>query len=161
MFLQDSDIQTQLAAVLKTDASNLDPYWTATLIPTWHANAYQDIVTRLTARGFTGNQIASWDRGKEFESCLSLFWLLTQGSGLHDFDDRAIERLDRRKELDTMLITSQGIELVPGVVGEGKTVGSGVLNENMQGLQFRYGVGTGTASPYGFGAPYPWGRQIW
>lgn len=162
MFLTDSDIQARLAAVLKVDQADLDPYWVGVLIPDCHLNAYNEIVTRLSARGFSMSAITSWDRGKEFESAISLYWLLVQGAGLHDYSDQAVKALDRRGELDKILLTTGGAEIVPDITNEGKTIGSGTLNENLRGLQFRYGAGPGQATfSTGPGAWQPWPRQIW
>ncbi len=122
-FITDNDLKTKLAANLKVaDASQLPAGWTQ-IITDSNAAAYANIVGVLSARGYTGAQIASWDRGAEFNSDLGLFWCLVKGAGLHGNDATFIDKLDRRKELEDVAIMNGGVLVTPdtgGAVGYGQ-----------------------------------------
>jgi hypothetical protein len=48
--------------------------------------------------------VDAWDRGSEFETDIGLYWCLVKGAGLHGYDSTYIKLLDRRKELETVLL---------------------------------------------------------
>jgi hypothetical protein len=88
---------------------------------------WQDIVNHLRARGYTQAQVDAWDSRAVFNRDQGLFWALTNGAGLHGFDDRYIGKLDRRAELDGLVILIVGVATAPGdTAGEGQ-VKSGAL----------------------------------
>jgi hypothetical protein len=125
-----SVIQDRLKGLLK--AASWDalvetaPYWTE-IVGDSLDEAYQEILTRLAARGFTPAQIASWDRRAAFERDIALWWCLVKGAGLHDFEDKFISKLDRRAELDTVTLTIDGE--VEDPESEDAAVGFGTLDD--------------------------------
>lgn len=75
--------------------------------------AFGEIVSALSSRGYTGAQISLWDRRQEFNKDLGLFWALTEGGVAKNFDDKFIEKLDRREELKEVFITSGSEPMYP------------------------------------------------
>ncbi len=95
------------------------PYW-VTIVADAQTSAYQEIVGRLIERGFTEAQINSWDRGAEFELVIMKYWALVNGGGLSgNYDDRFIKMLDRRRELDDVMIAVAGVYITPGQMQPG------------------------------------------
>lgn len=140
MFLPDAQIQPSVAAALhKPDWNTLTagttgaaPFWIQ-IVADAHVQAYNEIVTRLAARGYTLAQILTWDRGPEFEKSLTVFWALNNGAGLEALDDKFLARLDRRDELsgneqrgiEAVAVTAQGVPLIPAATGAVGLVSSG------------------------------------
>jgi hypothetical protein len=148
MFVKDGHIKTRLAALLKkgsdTGPSGLQPYWDV-IVTDSHQSAWNEIVRRLAMRGHSLGQINTWDAGSEFEIDISLFWCLTKGAGLHGYDDKFITKLDRRDELDDVIITSGGSIVVPdGDTGD--QVGFGYLRDDQSLVTMDLG-GEGPAGP--------------
>ncbi len=106
-FLTDAELKTTLAATLKVAEGELPAYWT-TLITECNQAAYKDVRGGLIQRGFTSTQADSWDRGKEYQRDIALYWLLVRGAGLHEYDQKFILLLDRRKDLQTTLVEIAG-----------------------------------------------------
>jgi hypothetical protein len=106
-FLTDTEFRQSLADTLKVNAAELGGYWDR-LCQEAHLSAYRDVRGALLMRGFAPGQIDQWDRGAEFERDLGLYWALVRGSNVHSFDQTAIDRLDRRKELETVMVELAG-----------------------------------------------------
>jgi hypothetical protein len=106
-FLTDAELKASLAATLKVDSSSLAAYWD-TLITECNQAAYLDVRGGIIQRGFTSTQADSWDRGKEFQRDIGLYWLLVKGAGLHEYDQKFVQLLDRRNELKSVLIEVAG-----------------------------------------------------
>ena len=134
MFLTDAHIRASVVAALKVSAGDLPDYWDQ-LINESHTAAYQEIVGALIGRGFTQAQIDAWSRGAEFEKDLALFWALTKGGGLHNYDDRFPKSLDRRKDLLTVQVYSGGVWVTPGE--DPGTVGSGAISTSDDLFNYR------------------------
>lgn len=90
-------------------------------------DAYQDILGELSARGFTVAQVGTWVRRVQFNLDIGLYWVLTKGASLQAFDEKFVNKLDRRAELaDVVLLDEAGNRLEPA--SEGSTiVGQGDL----------------------------------
>lgn len=106
-FLTDAELKTSLAATIKVASGDLPAYWD-TLITECNSAAYLDVRGGLIQRGFTAVQADAWDRGKEFQKDIGLYWLLVKGAGLHEYDQKFVMLLDRRKELQTVLVEIAG-----------------------------------------------------
>lgn len=76
--------------------------------------AAADITSALTGRGYTSSQIDEWDRRVEFNKHLGLFWCFISGNVSSTYSDVMINKLDRRKELQTVQITIGGEIATPG-----------------------------------------------
>lgn len=107
MFLTDSDFRTALAGALKVDAADLAKYWDLQCQQA-HESAYLDIRGALLVRGFTATQVDLWDRGGEFERDIGIFWACVRGLASAALDPVALDRLDRRAELMTVLVEVAG-----------------------------------------------------
>lgn len=131
-FLTDGQLETALAAALKVaSVSDLDDYWD-TIVPQANAAAYQEILGRLLRRGFTKAQVDAWDRGSEFQRDIGLYYALIKGGVYAGYDPRTVQALDRRKELDSVLVFVSGVwktpEESPGTCGSGSLSPSGIFN---------------------------------
>lgn len=103
MFLSDSEFRQALADTLKIDVAKLGSYWDRQCKQA-HESAYLDVRGALLARGFTAAQADSWARGAEFERDIGLFWALVRGMGVANIGSEFIDRLDRRAELQTVMV---------------------------------------------------------
>lgn len=126
-FVTDSAIRQRLASLLKTDAGKVPAYWDI-IISDSNLAAYQEIVGRLAERGYDAGQIASWDRGSEFEIDIGLFWSLVKGAGLHAYDDKFIKNLDRRAEIDDVIVLAAGVIILPNNSAQGTKIGWGQVS---------------------------------
>jgi hypothetical protein len=136
MFITDSQLLDLIAAALKVGGGQAAlvataPYW-STLASEANTAAYNEIVARLTARGFTPAQIAAWDRGAEFQKNIGLYWALVKGGALDGFDDRFIRALNQYvADVRDVLVTNGGVWQVtgdtPGTVSTGAFTGSNDL----------------------------------
>jgi hypothetical protein len=124
MFVSDTVILTDLAADLKQpDLPTLlgkAPWWSAAVsLP--HLQAYNHIVARLAARGYTPAQIAAWDRGPEFERVLGVYWALVENGILSEVGLKCIEKYERYfKDLESVTLTAGGgvVQDPLGMVGQ-------------------------------------------
>jgi hypothetical protein len=136
MFLTDVQIETALAAILKQNVSDL-PDYEPTILTDAHNSAYNDIASRLVARGFTLAQVNAWDRGAEFEKDIALWWCFDKMAGLSQaVDDRFIGKLDRRAELIDTPVTNGFKPIRP--TGGINSVGRGDTDDSAS--QFFYEV---------------------
>jgi len=114
-FIADTVLQTALEAILKVAQGTLlvnTPYW-GNIITASNLSAYNSIVTNLQAQGFTPQQISLWDRGIEYNTDIGLYWCLIKGAALHSYDDKFMNRFDRRKELNPAVVTNGGLFVYP------------------------------------------------
>jgi hypothetical protein len=123
------DLRGKLAAALHLAVDDpgidADSPWQQFLVDSLQS-AKDDIVDWLTWRGYTPTQIDSWVRGAELQGDIGLWWTLTKGAGLHNYDQKFIDKLDRRPELADVLVRDAGgiIPLEddqPAIVGRGKS----------------------------------------
>lgn len=131
MFLSEAKIKQAVADKLSTDVANLASHWDG-IIKAAHVSAYNQIVSRLLARGFTLAQVTAWDDGPEYEKDLSVFRALNDGGSLGAFSDTAIKVMDRRAELDKMgSLIIVGVWTRPGNTDPGPgLVGTGSFDTN-------------------------------
>lgn len=126
-----------LADMLKKSVEDLADYYTR-IVPAANQAAADDITYRLMARGYSLAQIDQWDQRVTFNTDLGLFWALTKAGGLGDYSDQWVNKLDRRKELDTIALFVGGSVVLPGedADGSGFAVGGGRLSED--GYRFNF-----------------------
>jgi hypothetical protein len=76
--------------------------------------AYQEIVTVLTERGYTAAQIAAWDRGAEFNRKIGVCLSLTNIGVNHEVDEQRLDRICKcREELLTVSVLVSGVLVEP------------------------------------------------
>ena len=100
-FISDDELFDLVAATLHKTVSDISrdaPFWRKIVVVA-NSKAYNEIVTRLAERGFTTKQISNWDRGIEFQRDIGRYWALNDGAGLGAYEDKFIDKFDRRKEL--------------------------------------------------------------
>jgi hypothetical protein len=115
-FLTDTELKATIANILQQDPAAMPSFWDD-IITNANNAAYQDIYTNLVRRGFTIAQVVSWDRGKEFQKDIGTYWALLRGGALGAFGE-GYKGLDRRKELEAVELTINGIWQQPGgIVG--------------------------------------------
>lgn len=112
MFITDTDLKARLASLLSIAPTTLATKWDV-IVRDSNRSAYNEIVGVLLGRGFTLSQITSWARGAEFETDIGLFWCAIKGGGLEGYDDKFINRLDRRKELKEVDVVVAGVFIEP------------------------------------------------
>lgn len=136
-WIADVALKQALADMLKKSVSDLSAYWDR-IITEANRSATDDITYRLMARGYSVAQIDQWDQRVTFNTDIGLFWALTRGGGLGDYPDLWVNKLDRRKELDTIAIFAGGVVILPGADsdGSGFAIGGGRLNE--AGYRFNF-----------------------
>lgn len=92
--------------------------------------AYNEIMSKLIARGLTATQVSTWVRGEEFQLDIATFWLAKDyGWGGRDEDEIDWTKVfDRRAELDTVAVVNNDDELL--LSGKGIAVGMDLLDIN-------------------------------
>jgi hypothetical protein len=111
-FLTDLQISQSVADLLKVTLANL-PAYAANVVTEAHAAAFAEIQGRLLNRGYTLAQITSWDQGAFYERQISLYFIMVNVAGTGDYSDLWVKQYDRRKDLDTVLISIGGIFVQP------------------------------------------------
>lgn len=102
-FITREDFRQSLADTLKVSVPELGANWDRQCEEAMRS-AYLDIRGALIQRGFTAAQISLWERGAEFQRDIGLYWALVRSGSTVPMDDRILERLDRRKELMTVVV---------------------------------------------------------
>ena len=114
MFITDAQLKTSLAAQLKVASeSDVPAFFTNDILTRSNLAAYQDILGRLLARGFTKAQVDSWDRGAEFQTAIALYWCFVNAGMYGGYDVETLRALDRRKDLDKELVFASGVWIQP------------------------------------------------
>lgn len=117
-FLTDAAVLQSVADIQHQDVGSL-PLQLGTLaspgnvVLEAHAAAYNEIVGRLLNRGYTLAQITSWDQGVFYERQISLYFVLVNVAGTFGYSDLWIKQYDRRKDLDTVLVSISGSFVQP------------------------------------------------
>lgn len=132
-WISEADLKQKVADILKKDVGDLDAYWDRH-VATARTDGYGDIAARLLGRGYTMSQLDAWDDRVKYNRHQALYWLFVEGYLPTDADDREINKLDHRKELEdpgiTLMINGQAVP--PGSTDEtdGGSVGGGVIDES-------------------------------
>lgn len=101
----------------------------------WAAGAIHDV---LVGRGF-GDYLDTWDRREEFNESLGLFWLFTLGGVPYASSDLFVNKLDRRKELETARVFVNGVMVRPTQdydESPAGSVGGGVMGSGFEPLSW-------------------------
>lgn len=118
-YITDEALKDAVAAALNlASAADLPDFWDD-IVTNSNESAYQDIVRRLQARGYTLAQIDAWGSRIEFNRDIGLYWSLVKGAGTAGFDDKFIARLDRRLELDEVYVDVEDAD-GPQPIGHGR-----------------------------------------
>ena len=92
--------------------------------------AYNEIIDRMTKRGFSQAQIDQWDRRVEFNTQIGLWWCFACGGVPANGDDRWVKNFDLRKDLDSVGLFIGGARQWPELGRDedpGGSVGGGML----------------------------------
>lgn len=92
--------------------------------------AYNEIIDRMTRRGFTKGQVDQWDRRVEFNTQIALWHCFAAGGVPANGDDKWVKNYDVRKDLDTVGLYVGGVKVWPGAATNddpGGSVGGGML----------------------------------
>ncbi|MCS7015612.1 MAG: hypothetical protein RMJ19_02020 [Gemmatales bacterium] len=109
---QREQIRQIAALVVHRDPSDWPEGWDI-LIDHARRTAWQNLLSCLTARGYSPHQIACWDGCAEYLRDLTLYWVLTMAAAFTAVPETVLRRLDRRSELHTVQITIQGQPCCP------------------------------------------------
>src|ERR1700674_3285704 len=109
----------------------LESFWTSIVADALN-ESYADIISRLSARGFTPIQISQWDRGQEYQIDIGLFFCLTKGGATQEnvSADR-FKVVDRREELCKVVFTIGGLETFPPLDGFNVIAGGPVTRNSL------------------------------
>ncbi len=91
---------------------------------------YNEIIDRMTRRGFSQGQIDAWDRRVEFNTQLSLFWCFAYGGVPTSGDDKWVKNFDVRKDLNEVGLFIDGLKVWPTLAKNedpGGKIGGGML----------------------------------
>jgi hypothetical protein len=124
------EVLQDVADILKKDVEKLEMYWLRIADRVLN-DGYNDCVSRLLGRGYTMAQLDGWSDRVRYNRDQSLFWLFVRGFLPSNSDDREVDKLDHRKELETALtIMVNGVAVAPGATeNDGASVGGGTISE--------------------------------
>lgn len=129
-WITDQQLKDKLIAVLQKASLEVDAPWDE-IIPDANKAAYDDIVEPLLKRGYTIDQIDSWDARTTYNIDIGLFWCLVKGGCTKDFDETFIMLLDRRAKLETLEIILDGEIVVPETLTGSGTIKSGAMESDL------------------------------
>ena len=141
MFITSATLTQAIADRLKLANGVGDlQQWTYSIIADALTASYQEILGRLLRRGFTLAQANSFDRGAEFQNDLGVyyFWTRTGIYGGNNVD--AVKALDRRKELNSVIVFNAGVWVDPPQAAAGQAV-VGRQDDGMFGWPHRWDCG--------------------
>jgi hypothetical protein len=130
-FLSDDELATRADAIFRTGDAVEPAAWQTSAVTDANASAWGAIVSGLTARGYTLEEILMWVEGPAFQGDLGEYFLslrakLDVGQSTRDFG--TVKALDRREELKTLLIvTAAGVLVVPTALPRSSAVGHGEI----------------------------------
>lgn len=131
MFLTDAELKKAIADGFHKAVTELSDAWDG-IVPDANEEAYKDICGILMGRGFLLSQVVAWDRGKAIQRLQGMYWAYIHGGALHNYDQSWIDRLDQRKNLESMPVAIDQAEL-PQDATAGPPV-SGMLAEKSTDL---------------------------
>lgn len=126
-FLDDDVLKSAVAARLKQDSKDVPPWWDP-IITDANVAAHNEICSALAGRGFTHDQIDSWDRGIEFQKAIGLYWVFNDGAITAAYADTFIKPKDRREELKTVTVTVD-CEMIDPEAAKGAKVSWGLMSD--------------------------------
>lgn len=113
-WITDEDLLQRLLDRLQKAEMDTEGAWD-TIITDANRWAHGEIVSALAGRGYTMSQINAWTQRQDYNVDLAIFWALTNAGTTKSWDQRFIDKLDRRKELMTVKVVGTDGELVvPG-----------------------------------------------
>lgn len=122
-------IKDQVAATLHVGgAPNLPTEWDAICS---HAarRAAAELRSLFILKGYSPDQLASWDDAFTYSQMLGTYFAITAGSSLSDYPTKGIDWMDVRKELrEAAALIVGGSAVGPAAGGEVGGVGSGTVS---------------------------------
>jgi hypothetical protein len=103
-YISDATLKTAVAESIGQLSAELATRWDG-LIAQANIDAYYFILRKLGERGYTKVQIDAWPEAATFNRKIGLLFVLEEGGVLSTFSDTFIRAIDRRKELDTALLS--------------------------------------------------------
>ena len=124
-------LEQDVKDILKLEeAATLEAYWTR-LVEKARQTGYADLTEILLGRGYTIGQLDAWDNREVYNRQQSLFWLLTETSWGIGYDDKEINKLDRRPQLlKAATIMVNGVPVAPAGTDASGGIGGGVICED-------------------------------
>lgn len=130
--LTDDMLTQRLRAALKLEANQPTPPWWSPLVTDAVSFARGEVRSRLVARGYSASQITQWERLEEFGKDIGLWHLLLNGGLLEAYPEleKLLPLLDRRTELDTVVLLSPDGEHLHAEIEHHGLVGHGRMKNN-------------------------------
>ena len=113
-WIDENDMRRATASVLRmANPSLLPTHWTEP-IQACIEEAYQYIRRVLAGRGFTADQIESWDEKRVYNRRVALCMLFEEKGLPDDYNGQSLDRVCKgREELLTADVASGGVVLIP------------------------------------------------
>jgi hypothetical protein len=117
-YVTNDAVKAQVARMLQTAPDNLPPQWDG-LVDQGVRSGAADVRQQLIGKGFTLDQIESWDQLSQYVLDQAVFWALTRAavSG-EQVSEAKLRTLDRRDELGQTGFLTNGSTILYPVAGE-------------------------------------------
>ncbi len=126
-----AQIKTALSNVLKFSSESVMPDYYDDLASRAATFAYQQVATRLCNRGYRQTEdVDAWDELAQFTLDLGLWKALTQSGSYDERVKSLMESLDRREELDTVILMVNRVFIRPPADQAGTVAFGGIINQN-------------------------------
>lgn len=126
-FITAAQLEDAVLVRLGQSATTTPPTSLTAVVTDSVEDAYQEILTVLTGRGYTAAQIAGWDRGAEYNRKIGVCLSLTNLGVNHEVDEQRLDRVCKcREELNEVLILVDGVLVEPS--GDSAAVGHGTMD---------------------------------
>src|ERR1044072_2256055 len=112
-------VKSRIADRLSKDIDKLPPKWDGICADADNAG-YSDLVSRLRLKGYTQAQLDMWDDRVRYNVDQALYWALVNGGVGAGYDDKEINKLDHRGEIDKdqIAVMIGGAIVLPGETGQ-------------------------------------------
>jgi hypothetical protein len=134
------DLSSRLDTFLRPEPDEVRAaFWSSQVIQDAVDYGQHEILSRLSARGYTSTQIANWYRASEYQIDCGLWYLVSKGVIAAPVEGERPDALKRCDELDTVAITDEFGTLIFPAGTPLMTVGQGnsISTNNPQGERYR------------------------
>jgi hypothetical protein len=111
-YITDDELKTALQAHLKLQNLPDVPDSALLMLTACNDEGYKRVRMRLSARGFSPDQIDSWDLAPEYNRHIGIYWLLVYAANM-SAEDLWPEKHNLEEELDTITVTNGGVIVIP------------------------------------------------
>lgn len=129
-WMTHAELKQVLANTLSKDVNDLDARWDE-FVALGLIDSTADITGTLLGKGFDISQVDAWDNRLTYARDIGLYFTLLKGSMLAEYDQTALDKLDRRKMLeDASSIMINGKIVSPADTDTGAGASGGVIDDS-------------------------------